>query len=78
MNVHFVDLSQTIRVQHHLWEKTVKLEFALDYMAKPWQIEKIFINGSPISERDLSRKLSSFNTLKPIQGKYELQIEKRK
>ena len=78
INVSFIDLSKTIYVQRHLWEKSVTLEFALNYMTKSWSEGKIMVNGLPITEQDLKRELSTFNTKRTILGEYELQIEKHK
>lgn len=76
INVSFVDMSNTIYVERSLWEKRSDLKLVLDYMAAPWSIDKILVNGSSISEKDLSRSLSSFNRTRTILGEYELQIEK--
>lgn len=78
INVSLVDMSNTIYVERSLWEKSSDLKSVLDYTAEPWSIDKILVNGSSISEKDLSRKLSSFNRTRTILGEYELQIEKHK
>lgn len=78
VNVHFIDLSSSIYVERSLWKKTETLRFMLDFTAKDWKYDKIRVNGSPITEQDLDRKLHTFNTTKSILGEYELQIEKHR
>lgn len=71
INVNFVDLSNTIYVNRRLWERDTDLKQVLDMTAENWSTDKIFVEGSPVTNNDLSKKLSEF-------GWYDVQIERRK
>lgn len=78
VSVNFVDMSKTIYVQRSLWQKNTDLRMILDYSVDNWSVDKILVNGGSISEQDLDRKISSFNTSRTILGEYEVEIEKTK
>lgn len=71
INVSFVDLSKTIRVDRRLWERNTDLKSVLDQTAGMWSIDKIVVDGQPATDADLGRPLAEF-------GGYDVQIERHK